>query len=105
MSTYICNKCGCVDNTACNGNYHLVEMMKHGHSKFFKDEYSNTHHLCSECTPVEYYDGSANTRAGKWHNVFPKKHWSEYGTKEYLLEQCNKHEGNFVNANEYFNTE
>lgn len=105
MSTYICDKCGCIDNTACMGNYHAIGMMRCGQDKMFKDEYANTHYLCTECTPVEYSDNTRKRGAGKWHNLFPKKHWSEYGTKEEILTECDKHLGAFVNAREYFNNE
>ena len=97
MSTYICEKCGCIDNTACGGNYWRVK----GKMNLFKDEYSNTHVLCVECTPKEFKDGSKNTEAGKWHNKFPKKHWSELG-KDYILSAANAMNGNYVNAEEYF---
>lgn len=98
MSTYICEKCGCIDNTACGGNYWSMK----GKQNYFKDEYANTHALCVECTPTEYEDGSKNRSAGQWHNHFTKKHWSEYGTKEKLIEDCKKNQGNVVNAIEYF---
>lgn len=98
MSTYICEKCGCIDNTACGGNYWAVK----GKMDYYKDEYANKHVLCVECTPREYYDGSINEETGKWHNQFKKRHWSDCGTKEELIEECKKSRGNFVNAIEYF---
>lgn len=97
MSTYICEKCGCIDNSACGGNYAVVK----AHLNLFEDEYSNTHLLCVECTPSKFKDGSINREAGKWHNEFPKRHWSEIG-KETLIEICEKDEGDYVNAREYF---
>jgi len=110
MSTYICEKCGCIDNTACGGNYWAVsysisKFKKDGTAikKCFKDEYANTHVLCVECTPAEYSDGSIKREAGKWHNMFLKKHWSEYGTKEKLIADCKRNNGSVVNAIEYFN--
>lgn len=98
MSTYICTKCGCIDNTACGGNYWMVK------SKLasFKDEYANNNVLCVECTPTEYSDGSINTEKGKWHNKFPKRHWSEFGSKEEVIDHCIEGNGNVVNAVEYF---
>lgn len=97
MSTYICEKCGCIDNTACGGNYWLVKSKMN----FFKDEYSNTHCLCVVCTPTEFHDGSKNEQAGKWHNMFPRKHWSDLG-KEHILRLANKQTGNYVNAEDFF---
>lgn len=102
MSTFICEKCGCIDNTTCGGNYYLVEFMKVSTDKFFKDNYYNTHHVCVECIPSEYEDGSKNSKAGKWHDRFPKEHWSVYGSKEDILAICNENKGKFINAFEYF---
>ena len=104
MSTYICEKCGCVDNTACGGNYWSVAMMKNSKKidPMFEDDYSNKHKLCCECTPPKFIDGSINNEAGKQHNRFPKRHWSECGDKENIIERCNEKVGNFVNAIEYF---
>jgi hypothetical protein len=98
MSTYICDKCGCVDNTGCGGNYWSVVT----HQNSFSDEYSNTHLLCCECTPNTFVDGSKNTEAGKWHNRFPKRHWSKIGSKSMIIAESKKDQGSFVNAVEYF---
>lgn len=97
MSTYICKKCGCIDNTACGGNYWLV----HGKKKYFDDEYANNNELCVECTPEKFDDGS-KTGGGKWHNKFAKEHWSKRGTVEEIITICKKNQGNYVNAIEYF---
>jgi hypothetical protein len=98
MSTYICEKCGCVDNTACGGNYAAVVC----NLNLFTDEYSNTHQLCSMCTPNIYSDGTCNPSGGKWQKHFAKKHWSEYGSEEKLLEARSKSIGNYCNAKKYF---
>jgi hypothetical protein len=98
MSTYICEKCGCIDNTACGGNYWGV-MSKRA---YFKDDYANKHVLCVECTPSEYCDGSISEEAGKWHNKFPKRHWSAFGTKDEVIAHCLENQGNIVNAVDYF---
>lgn len=98
MSSYICAKCGCVDNTACGGNYWSYRS-KHN---YFNDEFANNNPLCVECTPTEYSDGSKNREAGKWHNRFPKKHWSEYRSREETIEECKRGQGNVVNAIDYF---
>lgn len=96
MAAYICVKCGCIDNTACGGNYWVKEF------KPYKDEYANTYSLCTACTPSELADGSIDEDAGKWHNIFAKKHWTEFGTKEQIIAICDEGNGNFVNAYEYF---
>jgi len=97
MSTYICEKCGCIDNTACGGNYWAVV----GKLNDFADEYSNTHVLCAECTPAEYADGTPTETRGKWHDMFPKTHWSKIGEKE-IMQLYRKKQGNYVNAEKYF---
>jgi hypothetical protein len=69
----------------------------------YKDSYANMNLLCVECTPQEYCDGSINDKAtGKWHDIFPKRHWSVYGNQENILSMCDKQQGDFVNAVEYF---
>lgn len=50
MSTFICEKCGCVDNTACGGTYWSTI----GDMKYFKDEYYNEYLVCVACAPLEY---------------------------------------------------
>ncbi len=74
MSSYICEKCGCIENTALGGYW----------SNLAKKEPIK----CSEC----------NT--GKWHDMFEKKHWSEYGTQK-LLELESKNDGSMINATSY----
>lgn len=49
MPLFVCEECGCVDNTACGGTFWVVL-----HAK-------NDKVLCCEC------------HLGKWHNRFPKK--------------------------------
>jgi hypothetical protein len=74
MSVYICEKCGAIDNTAIGG--------------YWKNKRNNQPAMCSEC----------NT--GKWHNVFEKKYWKDYG-KEKLLEIESYNDGSMINATEY----
>lgn len=68
----------------------------------FSEDYANKEVLCIECTPKVFSDGSLNDGAGEWHNMFPKKHWSEYGTKEKLINDYKRKDGSIVNAIEYF---
>jgi len=96
--TFICEKCGCIDNSACGGNYWSVATKQNA----YKDKYANEQLLCVECTPTEFVDGTKNNQAGKWHNKFPKLHWSRVNTKEDILYFCGKNTGSFVNAVEYF---
>ena len=64
MSLFICENCGCIENTAL-GFYWGREFVK------FMDEKMNGKALCSECIPSYFIDG---TRAGKgvWHGRFPR---------------------------------
>lgn len=74
MSIYICEKCGCIENTALGGYW----------SNFLREEPK----ACSECD------------TGKWHNEFEKKHWTEYGVEK-LLELEARKDGSMINATEY----
>lgn len=74
MSVYVCEKCGCIENTALGGYWNNVR--------------NKEPKMCSEC----------NT--GKWHNEFDKKYWTEYGVKELLRLESLK-DGSMINATEY----
>ena len=74
MSIYICEKCGCIENTALGG--------------YWKNARNKEPKMCSEC----------NT--GVWHNEFPKKHWSEYGIETLLELECRR-DGSMINASTY----
>lgn len=76
MPNFICCKCGCIDNTACGGTYWITRLG----GKLFTDPWFDTHPVCSECNTAEYSDGSGKG-LGEWHGHFPKRHWSEIGTK------------------------
>lgn len=70
MPLYVCEKCGCVDNTAL-GRYWGLTLTG------FKDSSFNNMALCSECAPTEWSDGG-KTNWGKWHGKFPKRHIKDY---------------------------
>ncbi len=74
MSIYICEKCGCIENTSLGG--------------YWKNCLRKEPKACSEC----------NT--GEWHNEFEKKYWTEYGVKK-LLELEALKDGSMINATEY----
>lgn len=74
MSVYICEKCGCIENTAL--------------SNYWSNLCNNEPLTCSECS------------TGTWHNNFPKKHWTEYGVKK-LLKLEAKQDGSMINATKY----
>lgn len=74
MSTFICSRCGAVENTAtCN---------------YWVNKYEDKPVLCSKC------------ETGLWHNKFPRKHWSEYGI-EVILKLQKDNQGDFVNGREH----
>ena len=97
MSTFICEKCGCIDNTSLGGTYNNVL----GQLGLYLDPYANKTILCIECTPKFYYDGSINHDSGKWHNRFEKMHWSLYG-RDVLMELYHRKHGDMVNALDFF---
>lgn len=74
MSVYICEKCGCIENTGLGG--------------YWRNVIKKEPKACSEC----------NT--GKWHNKFEKKHWTEYGVKKILELEARK-DGSMINGAEY----
>lgn len=94
MSSYICEKCGYIENSACGGNYWSVK----AHLNSFPDDYSNTHLLCHLCTPNVYRDGSKRTDLGVH---IERHHWSEIG-KDEILKSAAADVGNFTNAEEFF---
>ena len=65
MPLFICQQCGCIENTAC-GFYWGRALNLFGPELQGKA-------LCSECAPDHYVDGSPNPRGGKWHGRFPKE--------------------------------
>jgi hypothetical protein len=111
VSSYICEKCGSVENSATEGaNYWMVfNVVLHGDKSppYFPwvDEYANTHLLCSGCTPKERLDRGVvviDYSCGKWHEIFEREHWSKFGSMEQILESHASSRGNFENAKDYF---
>jgi len=81
MSTYICERCGAIENTACCDHYYDVLWRRH-EGTLKSDE---TEYLCSKCT------------TGQWHGRFPREHWSKIGISEVLrLQKLNQ--GDFING-------
>ena len=74
MSVYICEKCGCIENTSLGG--------------YWRNVVNKEPKMCSECNN------------GEWHNEFEKRHWTEYGVEE-LLELEARKDGSMINATEY----
>lgn len=72
MSLFVCDNCGCIDNTACGGTFTTRNMD-------IWNEEDRGKALCVECSPTKFVDGSRNPDAGKWHNKFDKiKYTEEY---------------------------
>lgn len=69
MPLFVCDKCGCVDNTAL-GRYWSKDME-------CWDESNRGLALCTECAPTHYKDGKPTNRGyGEWHDEFPKVKWN-----------------------------
>lgn len=68
MSLFVCDKCGCVENTAL-GRYWM---------KDFPDMWSKDNEglaLCSECAPLYYANGERTDYNHIWHGKFKKRQW------------------------------
>lgn len=74
MPTFICTKCGVIENTAV--------------SDYWVRKLENKLPECSLCSK------------GTWHGHFERKHWSCYGIKT-LLNAQKEGKGDFVNAKEH----
>lgn len=107
MGLFICEKCGCIDNTACANTYYIAKLNRHKKEKgekikpFFKPEfeYFENHACCTECCKgIECCDG---IKFGDGYELDEREHWSKYG-KEELLEWESRRDGSMVNATEYF---
>lgn len=95
MSTYICEKCGCIDNSACGGNFWIMS----GKRSYYKEDWANEMYLCVECCPSKFDDGS-DSEGGKWHNHFEKTFIDDHASKEEILKRATNFE--FVNAKRFY---
>ena len=68
MPLFICDKCGCIDNTA-TGHYWCKDW-----TDLWADKSIVGKALCAECAPAFYKDGTPS-EYGKWHDRFPKILW------------------------------
>lgn len=72
MPLFVCDKCGCVENTAL-GRYWTKDW------EDMWDEDNEGLALCSECAPTKFKDGTSTSTEwceyGKWHGKFPKVKW------------------------------
>ena len=75
MPTFICERCGAIENTALSDYWYDVYM-------------NHSQPLCSKC------------KTGTWHGQFPRQHWSKVGISACLaLQKCNN--GDMINAREH----
>ena len=77
MPLFVCEICGCLDNTALGFYWPKEIALK---DKWFEDKFLGKA-MCSECTPtVDRYGEplKINDYYGKWHNKFEKKTWKEW---------------------------
>lgn len=70
MPIFKCEKCGCAENTAL-GWYWCASLCAEDVDWAEVGEEYKGKHLCSECAPKYYKDGTP-TGLGKWHDRFPK---------------------------------
>lgn len=83
MPTFICAKCGCIDNTATSSYWHLDIGCVANNIEYHPTLEAYKHKpLCSECGCVRLVrkpDGSVVRMVvpGKWHNKFQKEKATE----------------------------
>ena len=70
MPLFVCDNCGCIDNTALGGTYWSRN------TDVWKPE-DRGKALCCECAPKKYNDDTINEDAGIWHDKFPKRKFTE----------------------------
>lgn len=74
MPAFICDNCGCIDNTACGGSYWTQNM------DIWPDEFKGKV-LCCVCVSPFYKTGERNPDAGIWHNYFERRFPTEESIK------------------------
>ena len=77
MSLFVCDKCGCIENTALG--WYWGAFMK---DLTTKETYGKV--FCSECAPTEFPDGEKTRFTGKWHDHFPKRYLKDLTEKEII---------------------
>lgn len=79
MSLFVCDKCGCIENTSLG--FYWAKDIGHEFGQMWEDPSLKGLALCSECAPSTYSDGN-KTNYGKWHGKFPKVQWN--GNREVI---------------------
>ena len=67
MPCFVCEKCGCIENSALS-MYWSKDWAE------YEDSSLNGMALCSECTPKKYASGE-DTGYGEWHGKFEKEYF------------------------------
>lgn len=76
MGLFICEKCGCVENTALGHYWSRKDFDWYNWDE--ANEKFKGKALCSECGPKSYCDTGEPTKFGKWHGKFDKEHVIEH---------------------------
>lgn len=71
MSTFVCDQCEVLENTAL-GWWHS----RHRSMKSFGLPDGTA--LCSQCTPSHYLSGEKVSNGGVWHNRFPRRMYKDH---------------------------
>ena len=104
MPVFICSRCGCIDNSACENNFWNVRAKE----RLYQRKIFNEAPVCESCTPCEYNikdeKGKGYMPKGKWHNMFEKRFIKDYTkyTKEELINMEKRGDAIFENAIQYF---
>jgi len=66
MSIFQCDQCGCLENSALSGTYHIRN------AKDLMPKELLGKKLCCVCGPEYYPGGTKNPKTGKWHERFKR---------------------------------
>ena len=80
MPIFICENCGCIDNTALGGTYWTRN------ADIYPAEYRGKI-LCQLCAPKKFDDGTPNKEAGTWHDIFPREKFVDLEAKGEIMRQ------------------
>lgn len=102
MPVFICSRCGCIDNSACDNNYWNVA----GKMRLYERKIFNEAMVCTSCVPKGYDIKNPDDKykpCNEWHNRFEKQNIkdSKY-TKEELIQLAKSDKHIYENVIEYF---
>lgn len=106
MSSFICERCGSIDNSALSNNYWVAFSNKKEKDPkdfflSFKEDYFNTHMACAKCCEGIHFSSGEDAyhRGDLDFDIY--EHWTVVG-KERMLELCSHLRGDYENAKEFF---